>query len=90
MTTYQITATYCAGTSANVELPDGMTWDDVEYFYVRWDVLHIQWKSGGDWEYELGSDALDCIDWKRPQSTEVYKVDESTGETLYGVQVAAA
>lgn len=41
MTTYQINATYYAGTSANVELPDGNTWDDVEYFYVKWDVLHI-------------------------------------------------
>lgn len=88
MATYQISATYYAGTSANVKLPENKTWDDVEHFYVRWDVLHIHWKSGEDREYELHSDDLDCIDWKRPTSTEVYRVDDATGETEYDKEVA--
>ena len=89
MTTYQINTTYYAGTSAKVKFPEGKTWDDVEYFYVWWDTLHIRWKSGEDWEYEMNSGALDCIDWKRPKSVEVYKVDDTTKETLYDVEVAS-
>lgn len=88
MTTYQINATYYAGTSVNVEFPEGKTWDDVEHCSINWDTLHIRWKSGGDWNHPLGSDISDCVDWKRPLSATVHPVNEDTDETDYDVEVA--
>lgn len=89
MATYQISTTYTAGTSANVEFPEGKAWDDVESWYVKWDVLHIQWKGTTSYEeFSLNSDALDCIDWKCPSSTSVYPVDEATGDTDYSIELA--
>lgn len=89
MTTYQIDATYTAGTCAKVKFPEGKTWTDVLHWYIKWDTLHIRWKSGEDEEFELNSNGIDVIDWKRPASTSVYVMDETTGKVDYDVEVAA-
>lgn len=89
MATYTLDTTYTAGTSANVEFPDGKTWDDVQSWYIKWDTLHIQWKDSTSYEeFELNSNTLDIVDWKRPSSTSVYPVDEETGDTNYDTELA--
>lgn len=90
MATYNIDATYYAGTNANVELPEGKTWADVKDWYIKWDVLHIQWELNGEYqEFELRSDSTDCIDWKRPTSASICEVNEETGDTDYDKEVAS-
>jgi len=64
------------GTHTEVELPKDYTWDGVKDFYVKWDRLHLNMKDGSNHEIELNSDVFDSIDWKRPNSVEVYGCDE--------------
>ncbi len=89
MATYCIAATYLAGTNSRVAFPEGKTWADVQDWYIKWDTLHIHWKSGEDEEFELNSNGIDVIDGKRPTSSSVYAMDETTGKVDYDVELAA-
>lgn len=87
--TYTIAATYYAGTEANVTLPDGKTWDDVEFWYVKWDTIHIKFRGSEEYfDAELNSDGMDSIDWKRPVNATVFSVD-AEGGTEYENEVAS-
>jgi hypothetical protein len=77
-TTVVIEQTLYAGTQATVELPDGLAWEDVVDWWIRWDNLHYT-TDGSEWhEIELNSAIDDVIDWKRPQSATVYTPDYET------------
>ena len=90
MTTYTIDAGYHAGASANVAFPEGKTWEDVKDWYVKWDILHVQFEGELEMrEFPLNSDSLDVIDWKRPTSVSVYATDDE-GNTDYDVEIAEA
>jgi len=74
---YGVYCTYYAGGGSSVELPDGKTWDDVEYWYIKWDILFYKLK--GDkklYEEVLHIDVAEGIDFKRPVTTEIHKLDE--------------
>ena len=74
-TTIVIEQTLYAGTQATVELPDGLAWEDVVDWEIRWDTLHYT-TGDNEWhEIVLDSSQEDVIDWKRPQSTYVYTED---------------
>lgn len=73
MATYALSAQYYAGAVGSVELPEGKTWEDIEEWYVKWDVLHFKLKEEEAWkEVELGFGAVDIVDWKHPISIGVY------------------
>lgn len=87
MATYQIDACYYAGACSRVEFPEGKTWGDVKDWYVKWDCLNVLFKDAADWkQFELNSDALEAIDWKRPQSVSVHPVNDD-GEVNYDVGI---
>jgi hypothetical protein len=88
MAKYEISCSMHAGTTGHVEFPDGKTWTDVEEWYVKWDSLHVQFKGAAAYvEFELNSDSLEVVDWKRPKSVEVYAVSDE-GEVDYSETVA--
>lgn len=74
----QIEVTYGTYGSCTIELPEGKTWDDVENFWVKWDIAFIRFKgetAEHQFELETGYD-LEATDMKRPSSIEVYETDD--------------
>jgi hypothetical protein len=48
-------------------------WSDVKDWYIKWDTLHVQFEGDEDWvEFDINSDASDGMDWKRPESVDIY------------------
>jgi hypothetical protein len=77
-TTVVIEQTLYAGTTAEIELPDGLAWEDIADWYIKWDTLHYT-AGNNEWhEIELDSAVDDVIDWKRPQFATVYTPDYET------------
>lgn len=37
-----IEVTYNVTSSCDFELPSGRTWEDVKHYYVKWDVLYVE------------------------------------------------
>lgn len=88
MSTYVVEASYHTGSHGRATLPEGKTWGDVDDWYVKWDCLHIRFKSQPEWiELSLNSDSSDSTDWKRPTDVSVYSVDED-GDVDYASVVA--
>ena len=59
------------------------TWDDVEDWYVKWDKLQVKFKDSDDWEiFDLESDALDGVDWSRPNKADIFEGDREYDNTL--------
>ena len=51
-------------------------WSEVKSWYVKWDSLHYT-LDGKEWkEMELGSDSIDCVEWKHPVSVAIENDDE--------------
>lgn len=74
----RISAAYYAGTSGIIELPDGTRFEDIKNWYVKWDTFHYVLKNSNEWkEIEIGSDALDVVDWKRPTGVTIESADEN-------------
>ena len=75
---YGIYTSYYAGGESSVELPEGKTWADVEWWYVKWDTLFYK-LVGDDKEYkeELNTDIHESVDWKRPAETQIFELDEN-------------
>ena len=48
-------------------------WNDVKDYWVKWAILHIEYKDGSIEEYEPNYEPE--TDWKRPTSTGVYDKD---------------
>jgi hypothetical protein len=66
-TEYYMTAT------ATVDLSP-KTWDDVDDWYVKWDVLQVKFKGVDDWEsFTLESDTEDGVDWSRPNKADIFE-----------------
>lgn len=65
-----------AGSTADIELPEKYTWDDVEDLFIKWDTLHLFMKDNRTFEIELDSSTDDIVDWKRPKYVQVYSADE--------------
>jgi hypothetical protein len=64
-----------------VELPEGKTWDDVDYSHVKWGTLYITWRgSETPEEFPLSDEEVEG-DHKRPDSITVF--DEDHVEILY-------
>ena len=76
MTTYKIVSTMSCVVSSEVELPDGRTWDDVKEWYVKWGCLIVTFKDDITSEIDMDVDTEESIDWKRPNSTEVFTINE--------------
>lgn len=76
---YTLDLFYSAGASANVRLPAGKTWDDVDHWHVKWDTLYLTLKDGTELEVGLDISGADIIDYKRPDSVEVWEDGEYLG-----------
>lgn len=74
------------GTYSIADIPEVSSWDEIDWWYVKWDTLHYQLKRENTGrEISLSSDTGDIIDWKRPTAAWVYELDEDgdqTGEVL--------
>lgn len=91
MATYCIAATYTARTNSRVTFPEGKTWANVQDWYLKRDSLHIQWTGVEKYEeFNLNTDTMDCVDWKRPSSVSIYPVDTKSDETDYNNEIDAA
>lgn len=79
-----IEVTYSLSSSAQFELPDGKTWDDVSDYYVKWGTLHVLFEGNSSY-HEIGEVDVDIadLDTKRPSSTRVLRVN-AHGDTEYG------
>lgn len=64
-----------ATTDSEVELPEGVTWNDIKLWYVKWDTLFITTYEGVSYEIPLYSHTWDIVDWKRPEHTTIYEKD---------------
>lgn len=90
MTTYCIAATYPGETNSRVTFPEGKTWADVQYWYLKWNLLHVLWVGAKEYEeFNLLIDT-DCINWRRPTSVSIYSVNEESDETDYDSEIATA
>lgn len=69
-----IECTWACNTCEIIELPVGYLWDNVESWYVKWGRLHLSFCNGETLEFEIVSDG-DLVDWKRPDSTSIYRVE---------------
>lgn len=54
-----------------LDLPDGKTWDDVDDWFIKWDVLHVIWKDDTAWLKDLNTNFSDGVDCKRPMATAI-------------------
>jgi hypothetical protein len=78
MTKFRVEATYTFGATLDVELPEGLTWEDVKDWYVKWDTLHLLLKDGRELNYDFNTEcffAAGFVDWKRPVYSAVYEED---------------
>lgn len=83
MAIYAISCTYTCSATDVVEFPAGKTWDDVENWYVKWNILHVQFKGAKEWiEIGMVLDLTDSIDMKHPGSVQIQPCDEN-GEPDY-------
>ena len=49
------------------------TWDDVEDWYIKWDILHVRFEGESKWrEFDINSDDSESIDWERPIGADIY------------------
>ena len=74
-----VSAEYMIGGLAEIELPAGKTWNDVDEFWVKWDTAHIVFKDGTKIEDELNSHEGEA-DMKWPITCKVH----ASKETEYG------
>lgn len=75
-----VSTTLSAGTCAEINISEIKDFSEIKEWFVKWDVFHYT-LDGEKWmEIELGSDAMEAIDWKRPISVEVR--DPKTYEVL--------
>lgn len=82
MSKYQIECVLQAETSSGVDL-GGKTWDDVDNWYVKWDTLHVLFVGNSEYtEIALNSEVQDVVDWKHPNSVNVFAV-KSDGKVDY-------
>ena len=71
---YMSTATACVDLSPK-------TWDDVEDWYIKWDILNIVFKGEEDWkEFDLFSEV--DTDIKRPARVDVYEGEHEYDNVL--------
>jgi hypothetical protein len=79
-----ISACYTCVAAGSVDLSP-KTWDDVKDWYIKWDRLYVEFEGADSYaEFELNSDALDGVDWKRPRSVDIYE-----GQFDYDVELAS-
>lgn len=75
--TIRLRLTYTCYSSDEVTLPDGLTWDDVTDWWVKWNDLHLQTADG-----TVHTVAFDVSeqepDMKRPSSAEIWTDDDET------------
>jgi hypothetical protein len=74
-----VSNTYKATTEATVELPDGIEFESLNDWHVRWDSFFYQTEKGGPFhEIKLESDftAEQTIDFKEPASAKVCSIGE--------------
>ena len=64
--------TYTAFVTTTIELPDGKSWDDVDEWFIKWNILNVFYKDETQSEHELDL-YNDEVDTKRPESVNVYK-----------------
>lgn len=82
MSTITVVANYNATATGVADLGD-KTWDDVNDWYIKWDNLYIQFNGSKDYqELELDSKVIDGIDWKRPDSSTIYKGENEYNDEL--------
>lgn len=74
--------------SEQIDLPDGMTWDNVVSHYVKWDCLNVTFDNGTTESYELCTDISMGCDTKRPVETKIYKTNESGEAADYDSSLA--
>lgn len=91
MTRVAVICEYSMNTEGRVDLPEGKTWEDVESWYVKWDVFHFKLKGEEVWhECEMNSSAdIGSVDWKRPARVDILATDED-GAPDWGEQLAEA
>jgi len=83
MSKVRIDLTFSCDVTADVELPEGKNWEDVEDFQIKWDVLKIKFKDSNVYrEIELDSKPIGITDWKRPAAVEIYELGEN-GEVKF-------
>ena len=59
------------------------SWDDVDEWYIKWDILNVKFKDKDGWHtYALESDTGDGVDWSRPIETKIYDGDREYDITL--------
>lgn len=73
----EIAVEYAAYCTTPVGLPTGKTWEDVTSYYVKWDVLYVEFKDGSNFEQVLDSDFDTGLQTKRPITTEVFAYDKT-------------
>jgi hypothetical protein len=73
---YRIESTYHCGDYGLLVLPDGRTWADIEWWYVKWGTIFYKLR-GDPQEYELLLHCTGEVDWKRPVETQVYELNEN-------------
>ena len=62
----------------HVEDTLGISWDDVDRYYIKYAILHIHTKDGKDLTYDEGAPEVDSHDFKRPSETN--SLDEDRNE----------
>ena len=68
----KVNITLFAGTSSDIEIEGIKDFSEVKEWFVKWDTFHYT-LDGENWkEIELNSESIDCIDWKRPLSVEIF------------------
>ena len=77
----QICADYTCYSYHELELPEGVKWEDIEGWYVKWNCFHYRLKGQEEWvEHDMGGIDLDSIDSKRPVDVQIIEVDEDNNE----------
>jgi hypothetical protein len=77
---FNVTSSYKTYASADVELPEGKIFADIEAHEVRWGTFKYKLRGDDKWyEVELNCDHME-IDWKRPDWTEIINEND---ELLY-------
>ena len=78
----KIVASYHETTTAEIELPDSMVWDDISSWYIEWNKLYYQLKNGAGMvhEIELKTARGNINDWKRPAEVTVFEDGEEVDQ----------
>lgn len=73
----KVCTSYLIVSNTTIDLPKGMTWDNVRRWWLKWGSLHIITDQDEELCFELDDCSFETVDFKYPANTLIRAVDDN-------------